>query len=93
MDVKKKNVLIIYGIFIVLVGVLFVPYKIKYGPEFETYIDGAKFAPLWSLMDNNLFINGFEPIYELQLGRLFYTIFIVTLIFTIIYLIISDKKQ
>lgn len=93
MEVKKKNLLIIYVIFIVLVGVIFVPYKVTYGPEFETYIDSAKFAPLWLLMDYKSSINGYDPIYELQLGRLLYTIFIVTLIFSVIFLLLSNKKH
>ncbi|MCE5171046.1 hypothetical protein LQV63_17230 [Paenibacillus profundus] len=90
---KRINeiLLAIYGIMILIFGVLYVPYHLIWGPEENIY--DVKYAPLWKTIDYNKYINGFQPIYQLQLPKLVYEIFIITLVFLIIYLLFNNRKS
>lgn len=88
--IGRRLLLAAYGIMLLMVGVLFVPYKLIYGPQLEVF--DAKYAPLWLLIDHNSDVNGFHPLYELQAGRWMCTVLIVTLIFLVAYLLLLPGK-
>ena len=52
-----------------------------------------KYGPLWLLVDHSNSVNGFNPMYELQTSRLIYTIFILTLLGSISFLLASNKNK
>ncbi|WP_339257514.1 hypothetical protein MKZ12_25975 [Paenibacillus sp. FSL R5-0713] len=90
MNKIQKRILITYGVLLILFGVILVPFKLVYGPEHMIF--DVKYAPLWSLVDQSNSVNGFNPMYELQTSRLVYTIFILTLLGSIILLLTSNGK-
>ncbi|RAP75121.1 hypothetical protein DL346_17195 [Paenibacillus montanisoli] len=95
MEIKdiKRLLLVIYVIFVIVVGVLAVPFKKVWGPSNELRVYDVVYAPLWSLTDKYHRMDDYTfPIYELQVTRLLFTIFIVSLIFFIIYLLLSTKE-
>ncbi|AIQ14429.1 hypothetical protein PDUR_22880 [Paenibacillus durus] len=90
---QRNILLIIYGVLVFILGVLFVPVKKVWGPENNLTVQDVIYAPLWRLTNKSQDINGFNPIYELQTERLLYTIFIVTLLFSVIYVFLFQKKN
>ncbi|BBH24124.1 hypothetical protein Back11_54690 [Paenibacillus baekrokdamisoli] len=92
-NIINKTLLSIYGIMLLLIGVLLVPYHIVGGRGNEITISDAKYAPIWKLMNGRDEINGFHPIYELQIQRLLYEILILTLIFLVLYLLLKKHEK
>lgn len=88
---KKKAVLITYLVLILLVGVFFVPYNIVWQhPDHVSgyFIEDISYAPIWSLIDNKS-----DNFMQLQITKLLYTVFIVTLIFRVLYLLVDKKRE
>ncbi|MBM7569162.1 hypothetical protein JOC55_006166 [Paenibacillus sacheonensis] len=91
---NQKNILfVVYGLIVLIIGVLLVPVKKVWGPAKDLNIQEVSYSPLWKLVDKRQDINGYHPIYELQIGRLLYSIFIVTLLFAIIYFAFIHKRN
>lgn len=85
----KKILLTAYIILLIIVGILYVPVYLEWGPEQKVY--HAKYAPLWVLKDTYFQIDGYTPLYKLDIVRLSYEIAILTLIFLAAYLLLSKK--
>ena len=86
-----KKLLYSYLIAIIVKGVLLVPCYLVYGPEKS--IEGYYYVPLFFLNKYNHRINGFTPIYELDILRVIYEVGIITLIFYVIYLILKNNNK
>ncbi|MCM3745186.1 hypothetical protein M3193_13685 [Sporosarcina luteola] len=84
-----KKLFSIYFVLIFCIGVLFVPVSLKWGPNLEFH--SKKYVPLWQLQTQHFTIDGYNPIYELDIMRLIYEIGIVTLLVYILYLILKRE--
>ncbi|RUT38724.1 hypothetical protein EJP82_26695 [Paenibacillus anaericanus] len=90
----RTILLAIYLILIAFFGVLKVPVTLIWGPKQE--VDSAKFVALWNLQEKHKTIDDYLPIYELNIVRLLYEFFVISLIMYLIYLIFviqKDKKS
>ncbi|MCE5170819.1 hypothetical protein LQV63_16055 [Paenibacillus profundus] len=81
----KGILLILYLIVIIFVGVVFVPCYEVWGAEKNVHDVGYTF--LFKTMDWST-VNGFKVYYEINYARLIYTIGIVTLIASIIWMLL-----
>lgn len=79
----QRFIILSYMICLVLFGILLVPFRLVWGPQHE--IAGYVFAPLWSTISNDRIINGYEVFYELSVGRLNTTLFVLSLFFFSLY--------
>lgn len=89
---KEKNIMLLfYLVTIVIKGVLLVPSYLVYGSTLKE-VEGLYYVPLWLLMEKKHLINGFKPIYEIDLFRVIYELGMLTLIFYILYLLLKNNK-
>lgn len=88
MVLLKKILLSSYFLIISCIGILFVPVSLKWGPQLEFY--GKRYVPLWQLQSQELQVDDYYPIYELDIVRIVFEIGIVTLLFFILYLILKE---
>lgn len=86
----KKFILSLYLMVVVVVGIVFVPVTEKWGPELK--VDTKKFVAIWELVDHHKRIDGYVPIYDLDIIRVIFEIGIATLIAYLL-IFITNKKE
>ncbi|MNW46112.1 hypothetical protein D3C74_233920 [compost metagenome] len=90
MNKVKRILLYVYLALIIFIGILKVPVIKKWGPE--QLIDSYEYVPLWKLKEVHKTIDGYTPLYELDLTRIIFELFIVSLIAYVVYLIILYSR-
>lgn len=90
MNINRKRLLCGYSIVIFFVGIIFIPVKSVWGQEQNIYT--YKHTPIWNLVDTRHNINGYNPVYEIDISRIVLSLVIITLITIALYLVFDDKK-
>ncbi|WP_055106803.1 hypothetical protein [Paenibacillus ihumii] len=75
-----------YGLCVVVFGLLVVPAYVTWGQERN--IATLEYIPIWKLLKENLQVNGFTPIYEIDYGRVLLIIGVLSILTTVLCLIL-----
>jgi len=93
MNIYRRIVIGIYAIIVSIVGFIYVPCHLVWGTTNEIRIVNFQYVPIWKLIDPTRIINDSALFYKLNLVRIFYTLFIITLITISILVIIPGNKK
>lgn len=91
MNLYQKILLVAYGILIIIFGFLHVPTYLVWGPEKN--ISTKMYEPVWKLVQEKHYINGFTPMYQIDYGRVLFIIGLFTLVTLVIYLILAEMNK
>jgi uncharacterized membrane protein len=83
----KTILLISYLITLLVIGVFFVPNFEVWGPAKE--IKGYSYKFIFNIVNNQELVNGYKVLYQIDYIRQLYTIAIITLLFAVIWKVIT----
>ncbi len=90
MNKIRKIILLIYAVLVIIFGVIVVPVKSVWGPS--RTLDTCKYTAIWDTIDKYHNINGYNPVNELDLQRMFVTFVVITIVSIVFYMVFGDKK-